>query len=68
MVEALHHIGLLLVNLLHLSGAVVLSDLDKVILCTIEKSNTDMSLLQGTDIVCSVTAHESSVASIFESE
>ena len=46
----------------------MLRDLVEVLLSAIEKGNTNVSLLQSTDIVGTVTSHEGSVASILEAK
>lgn len=68
LVEALHHLALLFVNLLHLGVAVVLANLVEVLPSTVEQRDTDMGLLERTDIVSAVTSHQCSVAHFLETE
>lgn len=68
LVESLHHRHLLLIQLLHLGGAVVFSDSGEIILGAVQKRNTDVGLLESANIVGAITAHQSGVASILETE
>jgi hypothetical protein len=63
LVEAFHHALLLLVHILHPGLAEVLADLFHILFSAVEKSHTDVSLLQSANIVGTVTSHESSVTS-----
>ncbi|KAG9766034.1 putative cation transporting ATPase, partial [Aureobasidium melanogenum] len=64
LVETLHHGTLLLIDILHLGLSEVLGDLFKVFFSSVEESNTDVGLLECTNIVCTITSHQSNVPSI----
>ncbi|GJC78632.1 hypothetical protein ColLi_01470 [Colletotrichum liriopes] len=66
LVESLHQVDLLLVNLLHLGVAGVLGDASEVLLSAVEQSDTNVSLLEGADVVGSVTSHQSVVTHVSE--
>ena len=65
---ALHEINLLLVHILDLVVTGVFGNADEIFLSTVEESDTNVSLLEGTDIVGTVTSHESVVTHILETE
>ncbi|CAI6099130.1 unnamed protein product [Clonostachys chloroleuca] len=68
LVETSHQVTLLLVHFLHLGVSGVLGDLGQVIRCSVEEGNTDVSLLEGTDIVCTITSHERVISHITKSQ
>jgi hypothetical protein len=68
LVETLHHALLLLVHVLHPGLAEVLANLLHVLFSAVEKSHTDVGLLQSANIVGAVTSHESSVTSFLEAK
>ncbi|GKT85998.1 hypothetical protein Ct61P_03848 [Colletotrichum tofieldiae] len=66
LVESLHQVDLLLVNLLHLGVAGVLGDASEVLLSAVEQSDTNVSLLESADVVGSVTSHQSVITHVSE--
>lgn len=68
LVESLGESNLLLVKFLQLGDSMMFVDSSEVIFCSVQQSNTDMSLLQSTDVVGSVSAHECSVSHILEAK
>lgn len=59
-----HHLALLVVDVLQGVDSSVVGHLLHAVDSTVQKSNTNMGLLESTDIVGSVTAHESHVSEI----
>lgn len=68
LVEACHQLDLLLIHLLHLAVASVFGDAGKILGSSVQESNTNVSLLQGTDVVGAVTSHQSVVTHILETQ
>ncbi|KAI6750013.1 hypothetical protein HG531_007278 [Fusarium graminearum] len=68
LVETLHEVNLLLIHLLHLGVAGVLGDTGEILGGSVQQGDTDVSLLQSTNIVGTVTSHQSVVTHILKAE
>ena len=68
LIKACYKLDLLLVHLFYLCILKVLANLLKIIACTVQQRNTNISLFKRANIVSTISAYKSSVAAVFKTK